>query len=109
MRGERGELGARGRECRLVEFCGRRTVTKGGRSSSNDLRIDAKFMAAHLLPSHAKKCKWSCRPTNEGVARHESRQGEAMLRDKCRDEQTSRPKRDSESRFECKTPKKGTR
>lgn len=31
MRGERGEWGARGRECRLVEFCGRRAVavTKG--------------------------------------------------------------------------------
>lgn len=79
MRGERSEWGARGRECRLVKFCGRRAeaVTKGG--SSHDLRIDAKFMAAHLLPSRAKKCKWSCRPTNEGVARHDSRQGEAML------------------------------
>lgn len=35
-----------------------------------------------------------------------SRKRKARLRDKCSDEQTSRPKRDSESRFECRSPKK---
>lgn len=37
---------------------------------------------------------------------HDTSRGKARLRDKCRDEQTSRPQGDSESRFGCKTPKK---